>query len=113
MIDRRKGSASHEDCHQLKHNGQEEHGTDLFVIRPVQFSKRRVSAERSFGRSFCFGGGSWGRSFGGSFRACFWRIFRACFVGTFRAEKTSAKTSPQNSHDSAQQSWRKFRVKTS
>ena len=45
----------------------------------------------------------------------FGEVFFAKFSGLFcwdsQSKKTSARTSAQNSHDSAQQSWRNFRAK--
>ena len=54
-----------------------------------------ISAERSFGRSFRFGGGQFGAKFFAKFAAKFSQNFRACFAGTFRAKTLQQNFSPK------------------
>ena len=77
------------------------------------FSWGRVSAERSFGRSFRFGGGKFGAKFFVKFAAKFCTKFSGLFCWDIQSKKTSAKTSALNSHDSASAKLEKFQGKTS
>ena len=74
------------------------------------YPEQRVSAERSFERSLRFGGGQFGEKFFAKFGAeVLAEVFGLVLLGHAEQKRTSAKTSAQKFHGSAQQSWRKFR----